>query len=89
MPGFVLQAERPVEYAILIRPRPAGPLLGFYRDQPIAEAVIDHFGCRYIFAGIATRRRDGKYDARLLGKEERLMEPGLVYRRLSGQAPSQ
>lgn len=81
MPSFVLQAGRPVEYLILFNPRPDGPLLGFYQGQPIAEAIVDHFGCRYVYSGIAPRRRDGRYDVESLRKEERLVEPGLVYRK--------
>jgi len=80
MPVYVPRAERPIEYMILVDPRPDGPSLGFYRDKPIAAAVVDYFGRRYVYSGIATRLRDGQYDVNALSKEERLVEPGLIYR---------
>jgi hypothetical protein len=80
MPVFVPRFEQPIEYMILVDPRPDGPSLGFYRDKPIAAAVVDYFGRRYVYSGVATRRRDGQYDVGGLSKEERLVEPGLIYR---------
>jgi len=79
MPVFVPRSEHPIEYLILVDPRPDGPSLGFYRDKPIAAAVVDYFGRRYVYSGIATRRRDGQYNVDALRKEERLVEPGLIY----------
>ena len=69
-----------VEYLILVDPQPAGPLLGYYYDRPIPAAVVDYFGRRYIYAGIAPRRHNGQYDVEALAIGERLVEPGLVYR---------
>jgi hypothetical protein len=69
-----------IEYLILVDPKPAGPVLGYYNDRPIPAAVVDYFGRRYVYAGIAPRRRNGQYDTGALGTGERLMEPGLVYR---------
>ena len=68
-----------VDYLILVDPRPAGPVLGYYKQQPIPAAVIDYFGRRYLYAGVAPRRRNGQYDIAALATGERLVEPGLVY----------
>lgn len=84
MPRLALQQDRPVEYLMLADPRPAGPVLGFFRGSAIASAVVDYFGRRYVFAGIATRRRNGQYDTAALGQGERLIEPGLIYRLRTG-----
>jgi hypothetical protein len=69
-----------VEYLILVDPKPAGPLLGYYNDRPIPAAVVDYFGRHYTYAGIAPRRHNGQYDIDALATDERLVEPGLVYR---------
>ena len=69
-----------LDFVMLVVPKPAGPVLGYFRDQPIASAVIDYFGRRYVYVGIAPRGRNGRYDVEALAKGERLMEPGLVYR---------
>ncbi len=68
-----------VEYSMLAEPRPAGPVVGYFRDRPIAAAVVDCFGRRYVFSGIAPRRPNGRYDLEALAQHEWLVEPGLVY----------
>jgi hypothetical protein len=68
-----------IDYHIVPEPRPDGPVIGFYEGQPIAAAVLDYFGRRFVYDGIATRRRDGKYDVALLRTGEWIVEPGLVY----------
>jgi hypothetical protein len=68
-----------VEYLILVDPKPAGPVLGYYNDRPIPAAIVDYFGRRYIYAGIAPRHPNGRYDIDALAAGERLVEPGLVY----------
>ena len=80
MPPLSRTAVYRVEYLILVDPKPAGPLLGYYNDRPISAAVVDNFGRRYIYAGIAPRHRNGRYDIDGLATDERLVEPGLVYR---------
>jgi len=67
------------DYHIVLEPRPDGPLIGFYDGQPIAAAILDYFGRRFVYQGIAPRRRDGKYDVKLLRPGEWIVEPGLVY----------
>ena len=77
-----LTSGRPVEYFILVEPRPDGALLGYYAGRPIPEAVIDHFGRRYSYVGVASRRHSGQYDVEALAPGEWIIEPGLVYRDL-------
>ena len=60
--------------------RADGPMLGFCAGQPIFSAVVDGFGRRYVFAGVAVRRRDGDVDLAALRRGEWLLEPGLIYR---------
>ena len=76
--GFT--AGRPVDYFILVEPRADGPLLGYYAGRPIPAAVVDYFGRRYSYAGVAPRRRSGQYDVESLRPGEWIIEPGLVYR---------
>jgi hypothetical protein len=70
---------RPVEYFLLVEPRADGSVIGLYRDQPIADSVIDADGAHYVYAGIAPRLRSGVYDVEALKPGEWLVEPGLVY----------
>ena len=51
MPRLGREIGRHVEYLILNDPHPDGPVVGFFRELPIAAAVVDHFGRRYIYAG--------------------------------------
>ena len=80
MSRFASSTGLRVEHLILVDPQPAGPLLGYYKDRPIPAAVVDYFGRRYIYAGIAPRRHNGQYDVEALASGERLVQPGLVYR---------
>ena len=80
MSRFALTAGRPVEYFLLVEPRADGPPIGYYAGNPIPAAVVDYWGRRYSYAGIATRRRSGQYDVEALGPGEWIIEPGLVYR---------
>ena len=74
-----ITTERPVEYLILMEPRPDGPVIGQYAGQPIHAAVIDYFGRRFTSAGVAPRLRNGRYDADALQPGEWIVEPGLIY----------
>ena len=71
---------RSPEFNRLMGPQPDGPTIGYLGGHPIASAVVDHFGRRYLYVGAAPRRPNGQYDADALGAGEFLMEPGLVYR---------
>jgi hypothetical protein len=67
--------------------RADGPVLGYCAGQPIWEAVVDRLGHRYVFTGVAVYRRDGRIDLNALGRGERLLEPGLIYRRDRSEKP--
>lgn len=86
MARVTVSQRRPVEYFMLLNPRPAGPSLGTYGGQAIPAAMVDAFGRHYAYAGVAPRLRDGRYDVDAVGKDEWLVEPGLIYR--GGDAPS-
>jgi hypothetical protein len=72
-----------LDYYLLVEPHPDGPILGSYAGHPIAEGMIDGYGARYTFVGIAPRLRGGSYDSEALLPGEWLVEPGLVYRKKS------
>jgi hypothetical protein len=72
-------AARPVDYFILVEPRADGPVIGFYAGHPIAAAVVDYFGRRFLYAGVAPRLRSGRYDGDSLRPGEWIVEPGLIY----------
>src|ERR1035441_8416285 len=59
---FDAGARRPAEYSILVEPRPAGPAIGVYAGLPITERVVDLFGRRFSYVGVACRRRDGQFE---------------------------
>ena len=77
---FNPQTQQPIEYSMMVEPRPAGPTIGLYRGLPIAERVVDQFGRRFFYVGLASRRRDGRFDVGSLRAGEFIVEPGLVYR---------
>lgn len=79
MPGFNIRAGQPVDYYLLVEPRPAGPMIGVYRDQPISQSITDYFGRSFSYDGVAPRRRDGKYDLDALKAGQFIVEPGLLY----------
>ncbi len=85
MAHVTVSSRRPVEYFMLQDPRPDGPNLGTYAGHPIPAMVVDLFGRRYAYAGVAPRLRDGRYDVDAVGKDEWLVEPGLVYRGMPTQ----
>ena len=76
--------DRPMEYFVLVDPHADGPVIGTLGDHPIAAAIRDGFGRRYIYVGVASRLRDGRYDVKSLSPGEWFADPGLVYR----QAPT-
>jgi hypothetical protein len=79
MPSAHFSNDRPVDYFILVEPRADGPIIGTYGDHPIAAAVKDAFGRRYLYVGIAARLRDGRLDVTALSQGEWFTAPGLVY----------
>jgi hypothetical protein len=75
-----LSHTRPIEYSMLHDTKPVGPVIGTYGGVEIAEAVIDAFGRRFVYAGIAPRQPNGRFDDQALGPGEFILKPGLVYR---------
>ncbi|HWA42210.1 MAG TPA: hypothetical protein VHA10_03300 [Hypericibacter adhaerens] len=69
-----------IDFHVIVDPTVDGPVIGFYGEQPIAAAILDHAGRRLVFHGIAPLRRDGGYDVTLLRAGEFVIEPGFVYR---------
>jgi hypothetical protein len=80
MPLTPLVPCRPVEYFIVHDATPRGPRLGRYADHEIAESIVDSFGRRYVYAGIAPRCWNGQFDVDALQPGEFILQPGLVYR---------
>lgn len=81
MPIFVVESRsRPSEYDVLTDVEPRGRMLGYFMDRPIHEAVVDEFGRRFVYSGLASRRPDGQFDCAALGPGEFILEPGLIYR---------
>lgn len=80
MPGTYLEAQRSLDCYMIVEPRRAGPTIGYLSGAPITEIVIDLFGRRFAFAGIAPRKRDGRYDTDSFRAGEFVVEPGLLYR---------
>lgn len=76
---FAIHA-RPVEFLIIHGARADGAVIGSINGCDIAEFVLDEFGRRYEYAGLASRLWNGKFDADVLGVGEFILEPGLVYR---------
>ena len=48
--------DRYSDYFLLVKPRPAGARIGSYNGDPIPAAVVDEFGRRYVYVGLAPRR---------------------------------
>ncbi len=71
---------RHLEYFLLHDAKPTGPSVGIYANRDIPASVADDFGRQYIFAGVAPRRSDGKFDLNALESGEFILKPGLVYR---------
>lgn len=77
----------PRECFVLTEFKTEGGVLGRLGPQPIHPFIVDNFGSRYAFAGIAPRRADGSYSLERLNAGEWIIEPGLVYRLLGGRQP--
>ncbi len=80
MPLAAFSQTRPIDYSILHNVKPTGPSIGFYAGRPIPESIIDEFGRRFVYAGIAPRRWNGQFDGDALGPGEFIVQPGLTYR---------
>ena len=78
--------SRDAVYSMIIEPRREGAVIGYFAGEPISECVIDAFGRRFAYIGLAIRRRDGQFDAAQLKAGEFIAEPGLVYRLITGHS---
>ncbi|ANN58759.1 hypothetical protein A9174_19750 [Mesorhizobium loti NZP2037] len=81
----------PVEYYILRITAPiAGrhsesQVVGYLADLPIFSPVMDSFGDRYDYVGLAPRLGDGRFDVESLSPGEWIVEPGLIYTSENGK----
>jgi hypothetical protein len=80
MPGAVFVPNRPFEYSMLNNVEPIGPSMGFYAGREIPAFVVDEFGRRFAYAGVAPRKWNGVFDADALSAGEFIVRPGLIYR---------
>jgi hypothetical protein len=71
---------RHLEYFLLHDAKPTGPSVGIYANRDIPASVVDDFGRRYLFSGIAPRQGNGQFDLDALRAGEFILKPGLVYR---------
>ncbi len=78
MPPLV--PARSIEFFVLHDMKPAGPSMGRYADSEIPESIIDMFGRRYVYVGVAPRTWGGQFDVDALQPGEFILPPGLVYR---------
>jgi hypothetical protein len=69
----------PIEYYVLADPSGEGPVIGYLAGKPFTRTVIDRWGHRYRYVGLAARHRNGQYDVRSLHPGEWIVPPGLVY----------
>lgn len=77
--------DRPIDYSMLHNVKPTGPSMGFYADREIPELVVDDFGRRFVYAGVAPRKFNGAFDVDALAAGEVIVRPGLVYRRVGAK----
>ena len=70
----------PTEYLVLPRTSDIGPTIGYIGARPIAERVLDQWGQRYVYCGLAPRLPSGAINLKLIRLGEWIVEPGLLYR---------
>ena len=87
MSVFVHRRCNRADFLVVVDPRPEGPILGMFGEHKIASTVVDRFGRRYDYVGVATRLCMGRCDADALKYGEWLVEPGLVYRLQATKQP--
>jgi len=80
--------KRVTEYSMIIEPRAEGAVIGYFAGKPISESVVDCFGRRFSYVGLASRQRNGQFDVAQLKVGEFIAEPGLVYRLTTGNSAS-
>ena len=77
----------PAEYLILPRTFDDGPTVGYIGERPIAEEILDQWGRRYVYCGLAPKLASGAFNLKLIRTGEWIVEPGLLYR-LASEAVS-
>jgi hypothetical protein len=87
MSAFVHRRCNRADFLVVVDPQPEGPILGMFGEHKIASTVVDRFGRRYDYVGIATRLWMGRCDADAIKYGEWLVEPGLVYRLQATKRP--
>lgn len=71
--------RRRAEFFILRNVVPVAPVVGRHADRDIFRSVVDEWGRRYSFVGIASFRREGGYDCDALRTGEFILPPGIIY----------
>lgn len=56
-----------------------GPVVGHIGGRSITDTVVDGFGRRYRFVGVARRDRKGRLDVKALRSGEWIVAPDLIY----------
>lgn len=70
----------PTEYLILVHTSANGPVIGYFGEQPVAERILDRWGKRYVYSGLAPKLANGAFNLKLVRSGEWIVEPGLLYR---------
>lgn len=79
LPSMIGHKNMPIEYFVLANARSEGPVVGHLADLPIHETVVDAWGVRYHYAGLAPRDADGRFDVDCLRAGEWIVRPGFIY----------
>lgn len=69
-----------LEYAVLYNTTPEGPVIGRLDDCEFSEFVLDEFGRRFAYSGVAPRLSTGQFDDAALQDGEFIVPPGLIYK---------
>lgn len=76
LPSTLGRRRLPIEYFVLANTRSEGPVVGHLAGQPIYETIVDAWGIRYHYAGLASRDADGRFDVDCLRAGEWIVRPG-------------
>lgn len=69
-----------LEYAVLYNTTPEGPVIGRLDGCEFSEFVLDEFGRRFAYSGVAPRLSNGQFDDEALKDGEFIVPPGLIYK---------
>jgi hypothetical protein len=79
MRGISAGSRHDAIFRLVVEPRPAGRTIGYLDELPISEMVVDRFGRRLTYVGVAPRTLRGTYCVDELRPGEFIVEPGLLY----------